>query len=154
SDFQAIDKIDLRNIIVGNGGLHFIGQAPFSGVAGEVRWDFSGSTTVIYFDSTGDGIADGRIIIDNGKFRLAEAVPGSDGLIVQPPVITSSSSFSVPENQTSIGIVTATDAAPITFSLTGGADMALFSINANTGALSFLAPKDFEAPVDASHDNV
>jgi Ca2+-binding RTX toxin-like protein len=40
------------------------------------------------------------------------------------------------------------------FSLDGGADAALFTIDAASGALSFLAAPDFEAPADAGQDNV
>ena len=46
--------------------------------------------------------------------------------------------------------VTATDAdlpaQTLTYSIVGGADAALFTIDAATGALSFIAAPDFEAP--------
>src|SRR5207253_2521479 len=51
---------------------------------------------------------------------------------------------------------TATDpdsVGTVAFSLTG-ADAALFSINAATGEVRFLASPDHEAPADANHDNV
>ncbi|MBL8158824.1 cadherin repeat domain-containing protein, partial [bacterium] len=38
--------------------------------------------------------------------------------------------------------------------IVGGADAAKFSINASTGALSFISAPDFEAPTDAGGDNV
>ena len=52
--------------------------------------------------------------------------------------------------------VLATDRRPaaVTYSIAGGADAALFAINAATGALSFVAAPDFEAPADAGGDNV
>ncbi|MBK6653407.1 MAG: cadherin repeat domain-containing protein [Zoogloea sp.] len=54
--------------------------------------------------------------------------------------------------------VTATDAdqpaQTLSFSIAGGADAAKFTINASTGALSFLAAPDFETPTDAGGDNV
>ncbi len=72
------------------------------------------------------------------------------------PVITSPATASAAEN--SVGTVytaTATDADgnPLTFSLTGGADRAAFSITA-AGALSFAQPPDFENPTDADANNV
>src|SRR4029077_3580354 len=62
------------------------------------------------------------------------------------PVITSSATFTVAENTTSVGTVTATDAdgPTVTYSITGGTDAGLFTIDANSGALSFNAPRDYE----------
>jgi len=42
----------------------------------------------------------------------------------------------------------------LTYSISGGADQAQFTIDASTGALSFVAPPDFEAAADANGDNV
>ena len=58
------------------------------------------------------------------------------------PVITSSSSFSIDENETSIGTVTATDAdgSSITYSI----DNSSMNINASSGVLSFNSAPDFE----------
>ena len=53
------------------------------------------------------------------------------------------------------GMVVATVAAgdpdgdPLVFSIAGGADAALFQIDAATGALTFKVAPDFEAPADA-----
>ena len=61
------------------------------------------------------------------------------------PDISSSSSFSVAENQTSIGIVTATDADGDTLSYSiSGTDAASVSINSSSGALSFNTSPDYE----------
>lgn len=45
------------------------------------------------------------------------------------------------------------DGAPITYGIAGGADAALFAIDAATGALRFLAAKDYEAPQSAAGNN-
>ncbi|WP_040409795.1 Ig-like domain-containing protein [Asticcacaulis sp. AC402] len=42
----------------------------------------------------------------------------------------------------------------LTYTLTGGADVALFAVDAATGTLSFLAAPNFEAPGDAGGNNV
>ena len=42
----------------------------------------------------------------------------------------------------------------VTFSIIGGDDMALFSINSITGDISFINPPDFENPLDVDGDNV
>jgi hypothetical protein len=41
------------------------------------------------------------------------------------------------------------DGNPLTYAIAGGDDRALFTVDASTGALRFLAAPDFEAPRDA-----
>ncbi|MBK8335419.1 MAG: cadherin domain-containing protein [Sterolibacteriaceae bacterium] len=78
------------------------------------------------------------------------------------PVITSDgggvrATIGVNENSTAVTTVRATDtdvpAQTISYSIAGGADAAKFSIDARTGALSFLDAPDFEMPADAGADN-
>jgi surface protein len=63
---------------------------------------------------------------------------------------------SVAENQASAGTYTATDpeGGGLTYSITGGADQSLFTIDPATGALSFITAPDFEAPTDIGGNNV
>ncbi len=77
------------------------------------------------------------------------------------PVITSdgagaTASVNAAENQTAVTDVNATDANgdTLTYSISGGADQAKFSINATTGVLTFLSAPDFETPTDAGANNV
>jgi glucose/arabinose dehydrogenase len=74
----------------------------------------------------------------------------------RPPAFTSAATASAPENGSG-AIYTATATDPdgnaLTFSLSGGADRARFSITA-AGALSFAQPPDFENPDDADANNV
>ncbi|WP_421794813.1 cadherin domain-containing protein [Haliscomenobacter sp.] len=77
------------------------------------------------------------------------------------PIITSngggnSAAVSVPENTTAVTTVTSTDpdGNPVTYSITGGADAGKFSIDPNTGALTFNTPPDFENPTDVGTNNV
>lgn len=74
------------------------------------------------------------------------------------PDITSANTVSVAEGTTTVLTVTATDpeAPPqdLTFTVVGGADQDDFDINAVTGALTFSAVPDFEAPADANMDNI
>ena len=78
-------------------------------------------------------------------------------LNVNAPVITSSSTFTIAENSTIVGNVTATDAdlpaQAILFSITGGADQSRFTIS-NGGALSFVTAPNFESPTDVGANNV
>ena len=77
------------------------------------------------------------------------------------PVISSngagaSAAISIAENTAAVTIVTATDAdsTTLTYSIAGGLDATKFSINAVTGALSFINAPNFEAPTDAGANNV
>ncbi|WP_291841604.1 cadherin domain-containing protein [Maricaulis sp.] len=73
-----------------------------------------------------------------------------------PPVFTSASTASADENVTgTVYTATATDADgnTVTFSISGGADASLFSINSSTGAVTFNAPPDFENAGDSGADN-
>lgn len=77
------------------------------------------------------------------------------------PVITSDgggdmAAISIAENDTTVTTVTAddVDGDALTYSITGGADAALFGMNETTGALAFLAAPDFEAPADFDGDNI
>ena len=62
------------------------------------------------------------------------------------------------ENTTAVITVNASDAdlpgQTITYSITGGLDAALFSINAGTGDLTFNSAPDFENPTDHDSNNV
>lgn len=73
-----------------------------------------------------------------------------------PPVFSSSTTASVDENVSgTVYTATATDADgnTVTYSISGGADASLFSINSSTGAVTFNAPPDFENPGDSGADN-
>ncbi|WP_189688244.1 cadherin domain-containing protein, partial [Pseudorhodoferax aquiterrae] len=77
------------------------------------------------------------------------------------PVITSNgggatAAVSVPENGTAVTTVAATDpdGTTPTYAIAGGADAALFSIDATTGVLRFIGAPDHENPLDANGDNV
>jgi VCBS repeat-containing protein len=105
------------------------------------------------------------------KIRVTTAAQDSDGVALastftqangfhtvdSPPAITTSASQSINENSTAVGTIAATDPDPgttLTWSITGGADSAKFSINSSTGALAFLVAPNFEAPTDADANNI
>ncbi|MEG1991026.1 MAG: cadherin repeat domain-containing protein, partial [Christensenella sp.] len=84
------------------------------------------------------------------------------GNIYEQPVITSNGSGStaavnVAENNTAVTTVTSTidiTGTGKTYSITGGADAALFTINASTGALRFVSAPNYESPTDTGANNV
>ncbi|MFB9864795.1 cadherin domain-containing protein [Rufibacter immobilis] len=78
----------------------------------------------------------------------------------QPPMITSNgggatASIDLPENSTAATTVTSTDPEnnTRTYSITGGADAAKFSINTTTGVLAFITAPNFEIPTDVDANN-
>ncbi|MBT3635522.1 MAG: cadherin repeat domain-containing protein, partial [Opitutae bacterium] len=72
-----------------------------------------------------------------------------------PPAFQSDGNLSVPENQTFVFDFNASDpdGDALSYSLLYGDDHHLFDLNASTGILTFLTPKDFEAPEDNDSDN-
>lgn len=77
------------------------------------------------------------------------------------PVLTSYGGASlvplaVDENVTLAATIAASDAdgTPLTYAIAGGSDAASFAIDPVSGALSFLAEPDFEAPADSDLDGV
>ena len=85
TDFDWDDIIDLQY----NGAYEletwgyeladtFIGNAAFSGHAGEYRYDTLGNTTIIQVDTDGDGIANETLTLTNGAYDLAETETGSN----------------------------------------------------------------------------
>jgi VCBS repeat-containing protein len=112
--------------------------------------NFNGSDSFSY--KANEGVADSNVV------TVSITVNAEN----DPPVITSdgggdTATLSVAENSTAVTTVTAIDpdsGANLVFSISGGADAGLFSIDAATGALRFLTAPDFEAPRDANADNV
>jgi glucose/arabinose dehydrogenase len=84
-----------------------------------------------------------------------DSVSGSLTFGNTPPVFTSPSSVSVPEDTAGAFYnATATDMNndAVTFRITGGDDQEFFNLT-SAGALSFVTPPDFENPQDTGGDN-
>ena len=125
-------------------------------------------------DANSDGAYEVRVRASDGFLQDVQAISVVVDDVNDAPIITSngglgSASISIPENTTAVTTVTATDedqpAQTLTYSLNpgpGAPDTNLFTIDANTGELSFINAPDFEnpldqdtpAPGDQSHDNV
>lgn len=112
--------------------------------------DFSGTAS---FDYT---------VQDNGQtngvnaFRTDTAsVNFGVTFVDQAPGFTSPANFPVAENNVVAAALTADDRedTALTFAIAGGADQALFTIDQDTGVISFVSAPDFETPEDAGHDN-
>jgi len=138
---------------------------PVVGIYGTLTMGADGSYSYVADQVAADTLAAGATAIDSFTYQVSDGQGGFDTAtlaitvtgINDTPVITSGSAFSVAENATAIGSVTATDAdagAVLTYSVSGGADSARFAINGSTGALSFVAPRDFDNPTDVGANNV
>ncbi len=126
---------------------------------------------MLTFNTAPDFEAPGDAGADNVYDVIVEVSDGSGGTDTQAiavavanvndaPAITSdgggaAANVNAAENQNAVTTVTSTDVdggAPA-YAIIGGADQALFSIDA-AGVLTFNTAPDFEAPGDAGADNV
>lgn len=73
----------------------------------------------------------------------------------QGPDFTSSATATVVENTLPVLLITATDAHPaVSYSLSGGADVSQFTLDSNSGQLSFISAPQFAVPTDSDGNNV
>ena len=127
--------------------------------------DADGNRIQIDFDDNADGATD-RIEIstydESGNRVQTDFDDDADGTIDRTediadaaPVFTSPATANVAENRTEAYTAIATDADSdaLTYSLSG-ADAALFTIDPDTGVVSFITPPDFETPGDDGRNNV
>ncbi|MEM7579931.1 MAG: choice-of-anchor U domain-containing protein, partial [Cyanobacteria bacterium P01_A01_bin.80] len=122
--------------------------ANFNTVTGELSGtpdnDGVGTTTGIVIS-----VSDGNETVNLTAFDLTVEDKSN-------PIFTSDANLSVMENTTTVTKITATDPdgdIP-TYSITGGADSSLFTINTNTGEFSFNSAPNFEEPSDTDSNNV
>lgn len=107
-------------------------------------------------DADTDNVYDLVLQVSDGTTNVTQALSVTVNNVNSAPVISSSGTATYTENDTSVAYTIAAtdgDGDAITYSITG-ADAALFTVNAVTGAVSFVASPDFETPTDADGDNV
>jgi len=99
---------------------------------------------------------------DTGGEFVEEAFTIAIADVNDAPILTSNGggatgTDTIAENTTAVTTVTADDvdvpAQTLSYSITGGADMALFTIVSGTGELSFIAAPNYEDPDDLDNDN-
>jgi hypothetical protein len=113
-------------------------------------------------DAGGNNVYDVVVQVSDGFGGVdTQALAVTVTALALPPVITSngggnSAAVSVAENGMAVTTVTASAQLGQTlgYSIIGGADAARFTINASTGALSFVSAPNYEAPTDAGGNNV
>ena len=127
-----------------------------SRTTGRLQLDFDGGEACeLRLTFTGEGTGSyvyrcGGTLVGQGSFRLSE-------LVNRVPEITSVGPFEVEENTTRVGQLEAVDwdeeDAITGYGITGGADGALFAIEAETGELNFRQAPDYENPGDVASED-
>jgi len=110
-------------------------------------------------DSGLDNVYDLTLTLtDDGSGNLTDTTPLSITVtdVNEAPVISSAATASVVENTTAVLTAAATDpdGDAIVWSISGGADRALFTIDAGTGALAFAVTPSYGLPGDADANNI
>ena len=168
---------DYSSVIVGSSGADNLvgttGDDRFRGLSGNDSIDGGTGTDTSIYQSTYS--ASTLIRNANGTVSISSTLDGFDTLtnveyaqftdrIVSlsnsAPSLISPATASTPENisvSTSVYAALASDideVGVLTYSISGGADASLFTINASTGAVMFKASPNFEEPADTDRNNV
>ena len=145
-----------------------------SGGADAAKFSIDSATGVVSFIAAPDFEAPGDADTNNEYLLQLTVADGNGGTDVKnvvikvtdaneggntAPVFTNveeGEQVLVAENTTLVGDADATDANgdTLAYSISGGADSALFTINSSTGVVSFLSAPDFENPGDVGANNV
>lgn len=151
--YMLIDNMDRMD---NTGNLEDANDPAIFGFA--VEADYSKTLTSIKIDVTDNNAGVfgffGGVATDEVSSAAIAATPQN-----ADPVITSGSgataAVNVAENSTAVTTVVATDADTdtITYSISGGADQAKFSIVGATGVLTFATAPNYESPTDADTNN-
>jgi hypothetical protein len=146
--FSIVGGSDAVKFTITNGNLFFVTAPNFTNPT-----DADHNNSYIVQVRAFDGVNGTNTTITVNVTDVNEAVSHA-------PVINSdgggdTAALSVAENTTAVTTVTTTDldGDMLTYSLVGGADQAMFQINASSGALSFITAPNFEAPADSDHNN-
>ena len=94
--------------------------------------------------------------VSDGSLSDSSTVTISVTPVNDAPELVGIMEFAVDENTTAVATISATDVDgdTLTYSVTGGDDQTLFTIDASTGALSFITAPDYENPGDSDQDNI
>jgi len=142
------------------------------GGADAAKFAINSSTGVLTFvsaqnfesptDVGANNVYDVQVRVYDGTLTTTQAIAVTVTNVNEAPTITSNgagatASITLSENGTAVTTVTSSDVdagTTFTYSISGGADAALFTINASTGVLTFISAPNFESPTDAGGNNV
>jgi len=139
--------VDQTKFIINSttGALSFASNPDFENPADSDR---NNSYTVIVKATDSNGLSSQQNLTVSVT-DVSDTPPAITGPSGSPGAGTSNAIIN--ENSTSVFTFRAN--RPVTWSLAGGTDQGRFSINASTGALSFIAAPDFENPTDNDRNN-
>ena len=91
--------------------------------------------------------------LQSGILSVTKALIVENSLVIDG---VEKASFTIDENTTVVATITETDpqSDALTYSISGGADAALYQIDENAGVLSFINAQDHETALDAKGKNV
>jgi VCBS repeat-containing protein len=163
-DDPAINLTYTLTSTVANGTLRLNGVALSSGSmftqadinSGLVTYDHDGTEN--FTDAFSFSVDDGTGTTSTGTFNVTITQVNDNDPTITSNGAGATASISITENTTAVTTVTATDSdlptQTLTYSITGGADSGLFTIESSSGVLSFAAGRNFEAPTDANADSI
>ncbi|WP_216595484.1 cadherin domain-containing protein [Myxosarcina sp. GI1] len=107
-------------------------------------------------DNDSDNVYEVEVTVSDGSASQTQNLLVTVSNANETPAIVSSDTVNLEENTTEVITVTADDpdGDSLNYSISGGSDNSLFSIDSDTGVLSFNTAPDYENPGDNNSDNV
>lgn len=168
SDFSVSEnRTDVGNIFADDGNGDDVSYAIIGG-ADAAQFELDETTGALSFAAAPDFENPVDAGQDNTYRVQVEASDGNGGVDTMfvsvsitdqdengAPTVTSPTNIQASENGTFVGRVQAFDpnGDAITYGISGGSDASRFTINPDTGVLSFASAPDYEAPTDADGNN-
>jgi hypothetical protein len=154
-DGEAIETQAIDSYIVTNNNGALFSTPPAIATNGDLTYTLAenafGVATVSVKVKDNGGTANNGIDTSGAQIFTITVTAVNDA-----PVISGSATSSVAENSTAVQTLSATDIEGngLTYTVSGGADASFFDIDGTSGALSFIAARDFEDAKDNGTDNI
>ena len=155
TDGEVVNLSFVNSLLLGaDDSLRFVPNENWNGTGSEIQFVAWDQTSVEVHGQ----VADTSKVFFTNAYSFGVSIASINVEAVNDaPEITSNASIIVPENNIVVTTVTSADvddAATASYSITGGADESLFSIDSETGQLTFNTVPDFENPTDDGGDNI
>ena len=147
TDFTAGVATDDRIDLTGYASIHALGDLSIAQDGADTLIDLGGGNS-IRLENVGAGDLSSDDFIFASSSNTAPTITSDGG--------GNTAAVAVDENTTAVTTVTASDpdsGDTLVYSIAGGADADLFTIDSGTGALTFVNAPDYENPADANGDN-
>lgn len=148
-DITSLSSFSLTGIAVGGSTVQIydngvaVGSACTANMStGAYSCALTGLTAGAHLFTSKASFSGGAEIVSSGSLAVT--------IDATAPIISPGVSISIPENQSSISVVTCSESC--TLVLIAGVDSASVTFNLSTGLLAFLSAPDYEAPSDVGSD--